>query len=335
MAPGMRWLARELNTKLQRLPHLLIDSNDLRRKPANFRLDDGVRFIKLDVKDYFMTGDHGYLAQQSSLVLDVDRRDDYRVVASAILKNQFVSSKSLPGEVFEVTSGTGMGMICSGHIADAVLHNSLEKNFILKTGTRRKFGIVFYARFKDDILLIVKSHFDDVRFLIDQMRAKAAPFVLKVESSSKQGCQMLDLDVSRVSGPRNDLLSFSLFTKPSNIWQPLSPESSHPFSVHKFWPLAQCKRIYSKHSDIAEGVRAVDSFKAKYFDLFGVDITSRTGPKPPKVPISWLVLPVTFCFGGRLSKTVSSVSVPSGFDLEKVRLSWELGNKHLMHLLRG
>ena len=227
-----------------------------------------------------------------------------------------------------------MGMIASGHISDAVLNNTLEKGFVLKPGTRRKFGILFYARFRRDILLIVKSHADARHFLIEEMRTHAAPFVLKVEGVSKHGCQMLDLEVC-FSGVENDRLSFSLYQKPSSIWQPQSPESSHPFIVHKYWPIAQCRRIYSKFTNVADAERAVNSFKALYFNSFGVAVSAEPGPKLPKVSTSWLVLPFNLCFGlTSLSEIVSSMPVPSWFPFRKVRLSWGLGNKHLVHLFR-
>ena len=154
-----------------------------------------------------MTGSHDYLTEQSSTILDETLRDDYKLLCSAVLNNQYLTSTALPNKQFKCISGTGMGMTPSGSISDAVLHSTMEKNFFLKVSTRRRYGIVFYARFKDDILVIVQSPFDEVIKLIDEMRVHATPFKLVVDSVSKSNCQMLDLDIRLVS--RGDFLSCS------------------------------------------------------------------------------------------------------------------------------
>ena len=58
--------------------------------------------------------------------------------------------------------------------------------------------VVFYARFKDDILIIVKSSFNDLSDLIDNIRVHAKPLVIKVDSCSQTHCQMLHVNISLV-----------------------------------------------------------------------------------------------------------------------------------------
>ena len=86
-------------------------------------------------------------------------------------------------------------MIPSGHISDSVLFACLERDFVLKPSTRKLHHIVFYARFRDDILLIVNnSNLDSIRVLLDEIKRHASPFIIKLESISRNGFQMLDLD---------------------------------------------------------------------------------------------------------------------------------------------
>ena len=169
------------------------------------------------------------------------------------------------------------------------------------------------------------------------MKKHAAPFVLKLESISRSGCQMLDLDVSTVRGCGGyRSCVFRLFVKPTNIWRPLSPESQHPASIHKHWPAAQAKRIFSRFSNAGEGMAAVNNFKAFYKRSFGAAICDEYLPKRPKQVTAWLVLPYSLCLVlGGLPKIVRSFCVPSSFCFDKVGLSWSLGGKHLIHLLRG
>ena len=187
-------------------------------------------------------------------------------------------------------------------------------------------------------MLISHAPLDDLRSLINDMRDAAHPFVLKLESVSKHGCQMLDVNVDFCFPVLGDVghRVFSLFTKPSSIWQPLSPESLHPSSIHLHWPRAQCKRIGSKFSCAVEGNRALEAFKARYYNSFQVHIAEHTSkPDLPCAATSWIVVPYNVCLLlGGLARGVSSFVFPDGFSFRRARLSWSLGSKHLIHLLR-
>ena len=230
-----------------------------------------------------------------------------------------------------------MGMIPSGFISDAALYALLEKDFILKTSTRKNYRILFYARFRDDIIMICDAQAEDIRELLDTSRTKAHPFKLKLESISSHGFQMLDVSVtlSCKESEAHYSCSFDLFTKPTSIWKPLSPESNHPLNVHLHWPLAQCQRIRSKFSCKNAGEAAVQEFKTRYESSFGIKIAERHKFLSPKLPTSWIVFTYSLCLAkARLSSLVSKCFVPPGLGFCRLRLSWRLGGKHLIHLLR-
>ena len=337
MAPGMRWLAQKLSPCLSRVPHLLRDSSDLMTKLKSFKLPEGSRCLKFDVKDFYLTGSHDYLIEQSASILDPSDKEDFSVLAKSILSNQYVHAG--PANVLlQVRHGTGMGMIASGHISDAVLYSSLERDLMLKPSVRRRYSISFYARFRDDIIVFSHASLDDLRSLISNMRTATHPFVLKLESVSKTQCQMLDVNVGFrfPAGGGSGHCHFSLFTKPSSIWQPLGPSSMHPLSIHLHWPRAQCKRIRSRYSSELEGEVAANAFKLRYFNLFGVRIDEpMSRPNLPIQATSWIVLPYNFCLVlGGLTRIVTSFVFPDGFSFKRARLSWSLGGKHLIHLLR-
>ena len=109
----------------------------------------------------------------------------------------------------KVVCGTSMGMIPAGSISDSVLYTNLERDYILKSSARRKFLICFYARFPDDIILIIGADLDSVRVLLDEMRFHARPFVVTLDSVSKKGFQMLHVEATVT----NDRLSFVCFKK--------------------------------------------------------------------------------------------------------------------------
>ena len=62
----MRWIAAELKAELQKLPHILRDSSDLVEKIAGMRLPADATMCKVDVKNYFMSGNQETLISQSS-----------------------------------------------------------------------------------------------------------------------------------------------------------------------------------------------------------------------------------------------------------------------------
>ena len=281
-----------------------------------------------------MSGTHKQLTDFCSLAVDVAQREDFSLLTSAILESQYVRQASCQ-KTFKVLSGAGMGMAASGHIADSVFYFMAEKDFILEQTTRDSYGLVFYARFKDDIFLIFDTPEDSlygIRRFVENFKRRSGPFLIQIDSISKHGCQMLDLFVSSgCSTPK-----FSLFKKESSIWRPLSLESCHTPTVHVHWPINQCMRVRERFSDSTAAGIAVEDFRRAYqLEMGGVDICEMKRPRDKLVELcSWLVLPYDFIIGpSRVQQVLNRIKVPSGA-LKRVRISWSLANKHLMHLLR-
>ena len=143
---------------------------------------------------------------------------------------------------------------------------------------------------------------------------------------------MLDLFVSRGL----ESVSFSLFTKPTSIWQPLGLESCHHPSIHVHWPIAQCNRIRERFSDKAAAESEVSKFRRRYqIETGGIDICAKQPKRHPNLSTSWLVLPFDFVIGtSRIQRAIDRIRVPCNGAFERVRVSWTLANNHLMHLLR-
>ena len=168
------------------------------------------------------------------------------------------------------------------------------------------------------------------------MRSAAEPFVLTVDEVRKEGFQMLD--VEGVLDRETCRFKFSLFQKSTNIWNPLSPHSMHPFPIHVHWPKAQCSRIRSRFSNPRLGEAAVQQFKSKYRKLFHVNVNEERKASIAHKTTSWMILPFHRCLvRGKFAKICSSLFLPSslgtGID-EKVRISWRLNSQHLVHRVR-
>ena len=146
---------------------------------------------------------------------------------------------------------------------------------------------------------------------------------------------MLDVFVSRGC---TDKPHFVLYKKPTSIWQPLGVESAHHASIHRHWPLAQCKRIRERFSSPVEAEIEVEVFKNAYFSATGVKIgEEKVSLRPTQNghTTSWFVLPFSFVFErSRIPGILKSVVVPNCLGFDSVKVSYSLGSKHLLHWIR-
>ena len=76
----MRWVDGQLKAALSKLPHLLKNVDDLQSRLVNFRLRTSCRFLKLHVKDFYLSGDHSLLTSLSASILHADERPDFRLM---------------------------------------------------------------------------------------------------------------------------------------------------------------------------------------------------------------------------------------------------------------
>ena len=65
-----------------------------------------------------MSGDHQTLIDYSSMFFSGSERLRYRMGLRFMLENQFLQFDHCPA-FFQVMSGSGMGLACSGEISDA------------------------------------------------------------------------------------------------------------------------------------------------------------------------------------------------------------------------
>ena len=109
--------------------------------------------------EYYMSGSHDVLIKFSSKMLDGDdtRQCQYMELLTFILTNQFIQLPGKEARTWRTPSGSGMGMPCSGEVADATFYWLVEHE-LLPEGLLSRFGVVGYYRFKDDFIVF----FDDV-----------------------------------------------------------------------------------------------------------------------------------------------------------------------------
>ena len=118
-----------------------------------------------------------------------------------VLDCQYLKISTREGEkTWNVRTGSGMGLICSGEISDLSCYYLAELPFVLLPAVRRQYGISLYVRFKDDILIAMGGDVESRAEFLRAFRRHSRYFQLKVDSVSSHEAVMLDTKLFK--GPR-------------------------------------------------------------------------------------------------------------------------------------
>ena len=187
------------------------------------RVPEDAAFIKIDIKDYFMSGRVWQLSELAAKVLHPSKKEKFVHLCSAILDNQYVAVDD--NTHLKAEFGAGMGMSCSGSISDAAFTMLAEEPFVLKPAVRRRFKVYNFFRFKDDCLAIVGGDVHNRARFVNALRYHSRFYKLVVESVSRTEVVMLDVVITMNA---NRTLTFAPHVKDTSIAVPLSEKSVHP-----------------------------------------------------------------------------------------------------------
>ncbi|CAK0873251.1 unnamed protein product, partial [Prorocentrum cordatum] len=137
--------------------------------------------VKLDVKEYLMSGTHDVLVQQNSKLFVGAELYRYRDALKCVLEDQFASTSS-SSPIFQVTCGSGMGVSCSGEVSDASLYFLAEHDMLADTHFRFHCGLRAHFSFNDDVFAVLGDPRKDVDAVKIQLSASSCPFVVDVET---------------------------------------------------------------------------------------------------------------------------------------------------------
>lgn len=239
------WVSAELRKGPCRARCVIRSSTELVSMLAGQYVDDDDVLLRIDVKHFYMSGTRQQLVQASTKHLDTGPRK--ACVSEAIdmlLKYQFVSSDVL-GTSHWVREGSGMGLGFSDPIASTSFANSCEE-WVLRPSTKVAFGIKLYARYVDDIFMLINRR-SRLRQLCYCMQERAHP-IFQLEcvqisgTSSGQRVDMLDLHIFR-EGHR---LHWRPIIKSGGM--PLTVSSAHAAAVHASWPVSVMRSLSSRCS---------------------------------------------------------------------------------------
>ena len=239
--PVLRFIAWQFRQVLGNLSHILRDSVDLAKRLRPRRFPANSVMYKVDIKDFYMSEGHGETCDASASVIEPPRvARACRRMEHLILTNQLVS---WPGseEVYRVTTGSGMGQLCSDEPSSISFYLKVEQQYTLDPEVRRKYGVLQYLRFKDDIFILASGPRSRHVPFSDEMFSRSGCCKLKIDEVSSSYVNMSDIEVSKSHGfGRSRLLDLTIYVKPTFLGAPLHYTSVHPYSVHVSWPVAVC-----------------------------------------------------------------------------------------------
>ena len=156
------WINRELTMQLASYPHILQSNEHVCNLMRTWQSHgDSDSMVRINVQAFFMQGESWTLARciRSFCMrhFELEKAELIADAAGWLLDNQYVQSRFLPGRLWKVMRGSGMGLPCSSSIADIAIHELAEKHWASCAMTQQLFGIKLWVRFCDDIFMVSKG----------------------------------------------------------------------------------------------------------------------------------------------------------------------------------
>jgi hypothetical protein len=225
-----------LTTKCNELVHLCRDTKDFISKLTVKTFPQDCHIEKWDVKEFYMAAEHKAMIEAIIPVINVELRSVIESILWTVLFHQFVSWN---GNVYRVETGSGMGQLHSGSLADLSFWRLVENPLFLA-----EHGILCWMRFRDDIFTVFKTK-EEASSCLQALQRQACPhWKISRDESSSFGVAMLDCFVYK--GPRfriSGKFDHAPHIKKSARHVPLDSSSAHPPSVHKSWPISEVRRM--------------------------------------------------------------------------------------------
>lgn len=266
---AMKLISHFLKPKLATLSHLCASSAEVAQKLRSCHVDGSAYLLKIDIKDFFMDGSHSQIMSACLAMIDPAWRPCCKPLVEYILNTQYVFSPCLPGKLYKVRRGAGMGLLCSGELVDSTFYKTVEESILPDLN---KWGVIGYFRFRDDILVIAECSRETLIDFVMLLKTSSVVWKLKVESVSQFEVCFLDLRLFK--GDRwhaTRCLDIALFHKETAQKQVLATHSLHAPHTHLSWPRSLVHRIFTLCNSRKYQKEELDRLKRMLADRCGVD----------------------------------------------------------------
>ena len=212
-----------------------------------------------------MQGRHSQLAAACALAFENNLKQLAEVVCDHILYYQDVRNQFT--DHFRVSLGSGMGCRHSGSLSDWAFYILAGRQLVFN-GASADIGLLFYRRFRDDILAMCDSYVSSLAFLDRLTCAASSSWTIEKERLAGRGVPMLDIFIEKSfheafvnsSGNKCCPVRWKPYRKDTARHLPLHPASCHSNSVHRSWPQGEALRLWRNSCLHADFVKARDEF---------------------------------------------------------------------------
>lgn len=302
-------LNRLLMPHIRSMPQVCLSSDDVISKLRGLELPIRAIFLKFDVKDFYLAGAQGFLVSTVCRCFpDKDQRAFVDKALNLVLGYQFSRNRFSPDlartTLYQVMTGSGMGMKHAGACADLVFGIVVEKELLKEAD---QLGILKYLRYRDDILVLLRD-LSFSRLFRDRLISLASIYCqVQQESYSLVGVSFLDLFVFKSDPARCSSVMVRPYIKESARHIPLASDSMHPPAVHRSWPVAEVIRMH-RRSSCSSISKAWRRAKIVRFQAFRLDpaVVQKCMAWEPSVP-SEVARKVLCSLGASVVSTIRAI----------------------------
>ena len=231
-----RFVSSQIKPLLRARTHLLKDTDALIKKIQTLDIDDDDMLFTFDIHSFYLSGSHETLAEDVAWFFDGDLALLMKRAVYFILTNQYVAEDPANcQDCYQVVSGSGMGINCSGDVANLVFYKQQELNFALDVQKQREYSIKLYTRYEDDGFVIFgrgSRRYSWIADWRDFAVRRRSSFLVDKWNGSLESVEVLDLTIAKPADNSRRLQYWPYF-KATSLGVPLGTRSAHPFSLHR------------------------------------------------------------------------------------------------------
>lgn len=351
--PLARWINVKLDHHLGALTHIAKDTRTLLNQVDRLEIDCRVILAKADIKDYYMSGEHSELCTSVSSLFPEQRLASLvKDATDFLISNQYVRHKALGDVIYRACNGAGMGMTASGNLADSVFYSTMELPFTLDAETRRRYGLLFYCRCKDDIFMVFRHDFGKIKEFKSRWSSFNPMWTIDGWEFSTAGVDFLDVSIFLPKGFNK--LQYLTHWKATSLGVCLSPLSSHLESVHISWMFSEIVRVAKTSSSYPLFKIGKQTFLDKLrnnnipskvirslakFDPY-IQTPSARGKRRDRIFVVLPFHPVLAPLAGMVKQFSQQLHIANLYSMSfgrpppEVTISWKKSGNHLVQILK-
>ena len=253
--PFAVFLVEQLAPLQQRIPTVILSTDELLQKLDLVKCRDGMQLITLDVINLYPSICRSHML--SLIVSFIRAQIACQQLATFVIKTlEMVLSVvfvEFEGVLYKAEEGIPTGLSVAGVLANLYLSHL---DSFLQSSLGNELQLV--VRYIDDLLLICAKNGEEIQSL-----ANSWHFSLSFDLSGS--CEVHFLDVS-LNIEKNRTIHWSMFSKPKNLYLYIPAASNHPPSCFLSLQIGGIVRCFRRNKSSKEARKHIDIFKSRLKD---------------------------------------------------------------------